>query len=69
MLLNACAEPKVNQFQLHVLINNDVLELDIPMGNAFLMEIFESACQLLDDRLALQLTKLLIRLLLKAMTE
>lgn len=69
MLLNTCAEPEVNQFQLHVLINNDVLELDIPMGNAFLVEIFESACQLLDDRLALQLTKLLIRLLLEAMTE
>lgn len=61
-MCSATAKPKIDELDYSFLINDDVLELDIPMSNLLLMQVDKDIQQLSNNILALLLRQSFERL-------
>ena len=55
-------KPKVNDFDVVVLIDHDIIELNIPVGDLFLVQVLDSGDNPSKDLLGLLLRNPLLRL-------
>jgi hypothetical protein len=69
MFFDACTKPKIDQLDTHLLVNNNILQLNVPMSNILSMKIAQSSSHLLHYVFALYLSKSLLRLLLQSMRK